>query len=239
MSSLPRNVDDWGIPNWLEESSYGDTTIWTESRWRWEFTRRRQDCRDYFDENAQRVHEHFIEVYKGSGAAVLQPSEPGFCVTLTYEKARELGFPSLPNPRIGDQPFHVLTKFKDHVRLYRGEGPDPFHERGAPETLHIPVPDGWIAAVLDLSKPWSDQADGIRQWFEFRQAERLDGVVALPRRHKKNWLRYLRVIDGRAAGASWSNLAEVAAANGDTPPTPQNAKQVWEAAQTLMFNWPT
>ena len=39
---------DWGIPNWLDAGSYGNTTQWSENRWRWEFTRRREDCRKDF-----------------------------------------------------------------------------------------------------------------------------------------------------------------------------------------------
>jgi hypothetical protein len=41
-------MTDWGIPDWHDPRAYGDTKRWSEHRWRWEFTRRREDCRADF-----------------------------------------------------------------------------------------------------------------------------------------------------------------------------------------------
>jgi hypothetical protein len=47
---------------------------------------------------------------------------------------------------------------------------------------------------------------------------------------------YLRVLDGREAGASWNELTSVLAHMRTREP--QAAAQVHEAATALMFNWP-
>ena len=46
--SKPPASTNWGIPNWRDPSSYGDTKRWSEARWHWEFMRRREDCRADF-----------------------------------------------------------------------------------------------------------------------------------------------------------------------------------------------
>src|SRR6185312_12200398 len=69
-------MTDWGIPNWLDQRAYGDTKRWSENRWRWEFIRRREDCRQDFlahKDGTVRFYEH-----PGFVGRILRPDEPGF-----------------------------------------------------------------------------------------------------------------------------------------------------------------
>ena len=50
-------MTDWGIPDWRDRSAYGDTRAWSESRWHWEFIRRREDCREDFLAHAEKSHQ--------------------------------------------------------------------------------------------------------------------------------------------------------------------------------------
>jgi hypothetical protein len=73
---------DWGIPNWLDSASYGDTTKWSWDRWHWEFTRRRDDVRRDFlahKGEAERLLQeiHAAEIARGgSTKCKLQPDVP-------------------------------------------------------------------------------------------------------------------------------------------------------------------
>jgi len=229
----PENTN-WGLPDWQSETAYGNTDSWSNDRWRWEFTRRREDYRADFDAHAQQTYERALAVHTSMGhpaAKVLKPDDPGFSVGSTLALKYDL-CGGMPNPRISEQPPHCILFHNRSVRFYTGSGKDLLEG----DTAELfPIPEGWMGAILDLSKPWTSQADHIKAHFEFLQGER--GKVIRGRGHKNNWLRYLRVLDGREAKASWSVLADVAASNSDSA-TPQNAKQVWEAAQSLMFNWP-
>jgi hypothetical protein len=188
-----------------------------------------------FDAHAQCSYETSVAVQDGFGRPaidVLKPENPGFVAQSTLALKYDLA--GMPNPRISEQPWHSIMFHNLALRFYTGSGKDFLDGDTAEE---FPIPEGWMGAILDLSKPWTSQGEDIRAQFEFLQSEQF-GKVIRGRAHKKNWLRYLRVLDGREAGASWSKLADIAASNGDDVATPQDAKQVWDAARALMFNWP-
>jgi hypothetical protein len=230
--------EGWGLPDWCDPAAYGDTGCWSQSRWRWEFTRRRSDYRADFDEACDPSVKHFAEVRElrkqrdGLEGRYLAPNEPGFqCVTTTDQFSR-YGIVLL-NPRISEQPSHILQFQPNPFRsgMVVGQG-QPFGEQAATE-----VPEGAVSVKFDLDRPIEQQLDAWRgmllAWQQMRH-----GKIIRRRTHPNKWLRYLRVLDGREAGASWSAIAD-AVFEPMVERTPQAAQRMHKDAQALAFNWPS
>jgi hypothetical protein len=231
-------TNEWGIPNWLDDGAYGATRKWGMNRWRWEFTRRREDYRKDFDDNVQRtLAELSSRTPPRPPGRFLRPDEPAFVASTPDYKLsmQKYGLANLPNPRISDQPFYVLIFRGRFGGFVEGYGPDnPWGK----ETATVHAPEGTGVVIFDLSKPIVPQWENIRETVLWYQKEKY-GKVVKGRKHPVNWPRYLRVLDGRAAGASWRKLQEVAIPETEkATPSPQGARQVWEQARSLMFNWP-
>ncbi len=214
-------------------------------RWRWEFYRRRDDLRAYFDANAERSFGQSCATYRalpdGSNATfpdgkkgrVLRPDEPGFTATCDITTAQRLGYAGIPNPRISDQPdgaiFAVLDYPGSSTSLYLGEG------RAWPvePEMEVPVRDGQAAVIFDLSKPLGPQIDGAKPWLEWAQNE-FQGKIKPRRKQEAKWLGYLRALDARSAGASW---AEIAGIFPETAGNPQTGRDKWKRADALRNNF--
>jgi type VI secretion system activator RovC-like protein/transcriptional regulator len=68
------------------------------------------------------------------------------------------------------------------------------------------------AAIFDLSQPLDPQLKVVgaslrRHQKNYREKDEI--AYKVPRRHVENWVRYLRALDARAAGASLDDIAEV------------------------------
>jgi hypothetical protein len=227
-------MSKWGLPNWRDPTSYGDVNKWSKERWRWEFTRRRPDYREAFEASAQKSYE-IARAIHGPRVAILSPEQPGFCAQTTWPP--KFGLAALPNPRISEQPWHVITFTSDRIRFYRGEGPDLPYD--GERTAHVDVPENRLAVVFDLTGPIGPQLKTLRNTLKLYQELAMGKKIPVRRRHPKKWFMYLRVLDGRKAGASWDQLtAALPHMRSNVRREPQAAAQVHEAAQALMFNWP-
>ena len=228
----------WGIPNWRDAAAYGDVKRWEHMRWRWEFYRRRDDLRAAFDASASQTYQDTAAQYPpwpdGSMRPVLQPHEAGFVARLWYRQheAKRFGYISLPNPRISEQPANVIFSaldFPGDTPMMVGKGP---RYPGTPEH-EISVGDGEVAVVFDLDKPLGPQLERLKDELTGWQIHRR-GKALQKRRHPSKWLAYLRTLDAREDGASW---AEIAALHPNTVQTEQTARDIWEAANALRFNF--
>lgn len=238
-------IKEWGIPDWREPQAYGDTSQWGLMRWRWEFYRRRDDLRAYFDANAESTFRRYCTTYgalpDGSNATwpdgktgnILRPDEPGFTADCDLQTAQYYGYVSIPNPRISDQPDRVIFADFDYpnctISKYRGEGkPWP-----AEPELEVRVSEGQAAFIFDLSKPLGPQMNSAKSWLEWEQRE-AHGKVKQRRKRKNNWLGYLRALDAKSACASWAEIASIFAA---TAGTPQTGRDIWRQAEALRNNF--
>lgn len=105
-----KTANEWCIPDWRDPLAYGEVSRWSDDRWRWEFYRRRDDLRAYFDERAEATY-HYWSKFAGRPnfpVAHLRPEEPGFCVDVHPADKKTFGYSALPNPRIGEQPFWAI-----------------------------------------------------------------------------------------------------------------------------------
>ncbi|GAW36617.1 hypothetical protein RA2_03690 [Roseovarius sp. A-2] len=212
-------MNEWGIPNWLDPFTYGETINWTRNRWRWEFLRRRDDVRSAFDDEAENSYCYWSKFAgkEGFPVAHLRPDQPGF--TAMHPLARSLGLPRLPNPRIGEQPFDVIG-FSDWA-----EGVAQFYSEEPPE--------GFERVDFDLSKPLEPQLECAKQLLKEMQRT-AHGKAIQKRRHPTKWLTYLRILDGREAGASWAELTGLLPSRNGTE---QAARDAWQQADALRFNF--
>lgn len=223
-------MNEWGIPGWSQESAYGDFRRWNKNRWRWEFTRRREDYRKDFGDHVEAT------LAAESRGRVLRPDEPGFFVvadwTVTLQK---YGLSLLPNPRISDQPWQILMFRSLHrVGVVRGHGEYVWDD----DVGSARIPEGIAAVKFDLSRPIEPQWEAMRETVLQCQKER-HGRIKQSRKHPTKWFRYLRVLDARDAGASWKDIADLVIPKSENmTKTPQSARQVWLQARDLMFNWP-
>jgi hypothetical protein len=194
-------MNEWGIPDWRDARSYGDVKRWSINRWLWEFRRRRADLREEFDARAQLQYERDLrqfEVERERGGnttfpfgRVLSPDEPGFYIS--SEKVRPGRVYTLPNPRIGDQPELVLENFDE------------------PEVLaqHMSVgsAEGFLRIDFDLSQPLRPQIEAAEELLAAEQKEAMGKVQQRSKTRPAVWLMYLRLLDAKAAGAKWIDIA--------------------------------
>jgi hypothetical protein len=243
----PKNMKKWGFPDGRDRSLYPKkTSDWSDDRWRWEFTRRREDyCEDFERAAAARVKQlRQIEPYQDEkfDPEDFNKENPNFFAFVDDKEIEsKYGYNILLHPKWDFERFPV--PFCDSPRpaglcVGFGKGFVPFKvDIMLPPVIEtVPVPEGSLAMVLDLSKKLEPQIREMTAQALVIQKRKF-GDISARRKHRGTWIRYLRVIDARAAGASLKELADIAASDeGDQ--SVQTAHQVWDAACRLMLKWP-
>jgi hypothetical protein len=246
-------LSEWGIPDWRDKTAYGDVASWTTNQWRWEFYRRRTDLRDFYDRWAPTVFQEGIRCNEG-----LSPDQPGFTVTGRGEDAgiaiKKYGYAGVPNPRIAVQrdivimPIDQLTnrlRYLNPAQLIPDEIlPSSSGEKHNEVTLYkIRLRPHDYAIKFDLNKPLNFQLKEAGEILKKNQ-KKLKGKKLQSRMNERNWLGYLRALDGREVGATWADLASVffddgtldrrsAPGGGYQAPPPQAARDLWLAGDAL------
>jgi hypothetical protein len=257
----PRAAAMWGLPDWRDPAAYGEVKRWGFDRWRWEFYRRRDDLRAYFE---AKVEYFFRDMPRYAGIPGLaemptRPEElPFWTVAVDIEARARFGYSPLPNPRIGAQPADLIRPIEhDGVSGYleggwtghmgfRGTFGDllavlkvalteeqAFILSHALGCLPVPLAPHETALTFDLNRPLEPQLAHARDMLRRAQSD-LHGRPLQKRRHPGKWLGYLRTLDAREDGASW---ADIAALHPNTAQTEQTARDVWEQARALCFNF--
>lgn len=228
-------AEEYSLPEWLGEDHGIDDCGFIRTdygpllRWRWEFYRRRDDLRAAFDERAQSTYEYYCEIARFSGrdkGKVLTPDQPGFVAQSYLQDG--FGYAGIPNPRISDQPAHVLRPSLDPIRAGH------FHlGRFGEGILKIGVEKHEVAFIFDLNKPLDEQLFSAKHTLKSEQKVML-GKKLQKRRRPDLWATYLRVLDARECGASWAKIAEILP-TGDK--NQHSARDTWKQAQALGFNF--
>ena len=230
-------MNDWGLPDWRDAAAYPTPTPpWNWFRWRWEFYRRRDDLRQAFDERAAESYQRAIEFEGSQGVPpdrVIRPDQAGF--SAQAYTTDEFGYWAIFNPRISEQPHYALSSVEPRpgsIRIYGGWKEDEVGDWADPRKIGIRKTSEVLIA-FDLDRPISEQIESAKHELAKRQ-RRQHGKVLQRRSHKEKWLGYLRTLDAREAGASW---AEIAALHPKTAQPEQTARDIWEAASALRFNF--
>lgn len=195
-----------------------------------------------------------------------EPTEAGFVAFIPEPVANLFGYFRLPNPRISNQPDSCIIPSEDDgtVKYVIGADTDTLEDRikkygvnipSRDEILlrdimkHTPTPieNNEVAIVFCLGKPLAPQIKVAKR----NLTELQKTIFSKPiqkRRNGKKWLGYLRTLDARADGASWAKITKVFFAEGlidrrKSPsggyraPDPQAARDMWQAADALRFNF--
>jgi hypothetical protein len=232
-------MNEWGIPDWRDPSNYGDVKHWSTNRWRWEFYRRRDDLREFFDRWAEISFRADLRANAGRS-----PNEPGFLAFGQDEDAgvaiRKFGYGGIPNPRIGAQPAIAIVPYEKlvgHIRNYynpkRNKSRVISVFKKTSQTYEIDLEPSEFAIKFDLNKPLASQIDDALR--VLRDAQRaLHGRLIKSAQHQEKWLRYLRTLDARAENVPWSKIAMI---DSTTAQTPQTARDTWKQADALRFGF--
>lgn len=142
---------------------------------------------------------------------------------MVCSESEAFGYAGLPNPRISQQPESVLVYLASSgIEYYLGEH---YEASGPLEGKRK------FAVIFDLDRPINSQIAEVKTILEKGQ-KAIHGKLISPRRHPKKWFTYLRVLDAREDGASWSEIADLLTV---TAGTPQAARDTWEQANELRF----
>jgi hypothetical protein len=243
---------DWGLPDWKDATKYARFDHWDFYRWRWEFFRRRSDLRTYFDARSEETYQRYKNL---NDKPFPEPNEPGFCAIVDVDARNEFGYSALPNPRIGDQPFETLWTWTgdgagniihgdweggsvgellDAIGLQLSDE-QAFILAGSRTHKRAIVGETEIAITFDLDKPLEPQIVHARQILRDEQKLRHEKLLQ-KRRRQELWPAYLRVIDARADGATWSQIANILPCHTGSR-TPQDARRFHLQACELMIKF--
>lgn len=198
---------DWGVPDWKDEENYGEYSNWDFEHWRWEFKRRTREVRKAYQLIAL---EEFRERFPAAiipDNLIWQPNYKSLVYRLSSGLAASTGYPALPNPLYSNLPedFHYYKKQDFELRTLRGWAFEACNRDEAKWTDLLGV--GGIAIVFDPNKPLAPQLDGLSDYLKSIRHHSIPDD--LERIHFEKWIRYIRLLDARASGASWSECADL------------------------------
>lgn len=251
-------LNEWGIPDWRDKAAYGDVGAWSLNRWRWEFFRRRDDVRAFFDVRAESHYQDSLEYWEIAKAnptlsahyqtPPLKPGEPGFAVRCTIEEAETFDYSQILDPRIGEQPWHLLTPIKSD-----GWDKMAWVPKGRDST-GLAIQPHQVGLVFSLDKPLAAQVESAKTYLQEMQHERHGENIQTrhPKDERRNllWLGYLRTLDARADGPeeAWPKFTDKlyehgvidrhkSLSGGYSAPAKQAGRTKLNSATRLCFNF--
>ncbi len=202
--SGPSEPVDWGCPDGSNMTDYAGNQNWSGVRWRWEFKRRTQQFRQAFMMRLIENNEWDFD-RKTYPDDIFHPDFQDELLKLSAPEAAQLGMAYLPNPRKSAVPDEYLSGGKTSLTSRTLMG---IHlkkiELGSFKPLDV-MGYGQIAIVFDPSMPIAPQIEGLSEHLE---GHRYYNQQADPTRwHHDKRLTYLRILDAREQGFSWSKCA--------------------------------
>lgn len=248
-TSATPDANKWGLPDWRDPVAYGDTKRWMLARWHWEFIRRRDEYRAetliYLDLQA--------EVKTARKRMKENPTPDAKCAWQSLSAQAEKrwdqhwhkwGYSPPLDPRVSEWPHDDLLRWP-HGGVSSMLG-SPYGPAPDMRNRLTPAPDQ-LAVTVNLDRPLAEQLKQVERAVKREQMAR-HGRLIQNRRHPAKWLGYLRALDAREAGATWAEITETFylqgllgrhknPSGGYCPPPPQAARDLWEAANALRFNF--
>lgn len=208
----------WNVPDWKNAAAYPKPDDLDLTYWRWEFLRRRPDYREDFDAHAPLTYEYEIAQAKATSPktkrlSVVSPDHPAFRARLDYLAYHkdnqadpafhqalqrflryDLAYSGLPNPR-------CMRPLRLHFeRPFGGFLEGPLNEK-----TRLSLREDQVMFIYCLSRPLTSQEKLIGDLLRKMQAHRYGRKVDR-RVRKKDWPRYLRVLDAKNAGLTYHEI---------------------------------
>ena len=257
MSSKASDSAQWGIPDWRSVEAYGDTRSWIDHRWRWEFVRRRDDYRRDYESALNGLSEG------AAGLVSIDPSDTesikwwggAHALPFPHRAARKYGLGQFYDPKVSQWPERFGPANPRRLRTDLKLGIDLDLLDKDAELDFMATPTGWTRIgtdvhlaplVFDLRRPLASQLKEAAEVLKSCQQAFLARLVGngtptkMPRpekNHRENWLRYLRLLDGHAAGASLSEMSQVILSSGPTLADQRTAGNVLAQAKAQQFRF--
>ncbi len=216
----------WGVPDWRDEGAYPDSET-TMYEWRWQFLRRRPDYREFWLSRAKADFESSCQL-----AERLQKNDPDYPYPEWYRgwPVGEGFFGGVPTTL---DPSFPHSKPNPPVQIFETKGGESSVWRADPEANYTAWLAGLMSFEFDLNAPIAEQVKTAERRLKTEQIARHGELISGPRNHTAKWRTYLRVIDARDDGQSWSTINREILRY--TRNEAQAARQVWEQAQDVMF----
>ncbi len=237
MSSWFASVNELGIPDWQDAANYGRTHEWNLDRWRWEFTRRRNDYRHDFAQALEEI-----------GQPVWEAAD------ITAEDLIRLrGIRSLPFFHFNAKKYGLSEFFDPHLSDWTGMGPQWSHTgllfgpvdgvegemNWNGEVKETPAPH-LVSFTFDLSRPLAPQIEEVKADLTLSQGfylEETGNEIEATKLHPAKWLMYLRLLDAKEGGASLSRMTNIILAGGHTRQDQRAAGNMLLQAQSMAFRF--
>ena len=217
---------DRGVPDWRDADPYPEVETTTIRQWWWEFTRRRPDYRNLWE--SARPLEGEAHRY----APDVDEFRLKFELSVIHDPALSLSDWDLMHYRYP----------KNYSRSPREYLAEQWGKPGVEQSAAIAEHRGKLADErghrlynFDLTQPLGPQFARAEHYLKLVQEE-LYGKAATRRPRQANWANFLRVLDGRDAGASLAEIAVVLWPGQEK--TPQSARDTFDAACELRDNFP-
>lgn len=228
--------NEWGVPDWRDQSQYPEPNDLTSNLWRWQFVRRMPDYREVWDRAA--AIEYELLARQAQGRTHTMPAAarwfqlafvPNSDINAFWGLFRYL-LVRYPNPRVNIP--QVVEGVRSGLRFHDLNLEDAGWQKFAtadgritevdPVTLHrtrSAERSRWgtpltVTQTFDLSRPLGPQLDRAASSLKRLQQARGEKYGFLPelaaqekRRARNNmWALYLRVLDARAAGVTFEEI---------------------------------
>lgn len=227
--------EDWGVPDWREADPYPSTEETTAREWWWEFTRRRPDYRDLWEQAKPR------EGCSHRFAPDVDAFRIRFELSVIHDPSRRYTDSDLMHYRYARA--GALYSPRDVFLNSVGHMPDAPDTANADRLSKLQEAEGLFHYSFDLSKPLGPQLEHAEAFLRDVQAD-LSGSVLTRRARTANWPLFLRALDAKDAGATYREMRDVfwpsraERSDGKEGKTEQSARDTYKAACELRDNFP-
>ena len=193
-----------GTPNWRDPTDY-HSECWDIDQWRWEFKRRDSDLRMLYFELIRNWDAEITKTDCGRIDAMRLPENEDIYFYLSPANTAKWGFGVLFNPLYSRRAF--TDEVKRHSFERRTIHGAHFDAVSRGKTNALEMLGIGVAIAFDPNRPIQPQIDGLEDYLLSLRHHAVE--VGVHRHRRDKWLTYLRIIDARDAGASWSECCDV------------------------------
>ncbi len=235
---------DWGVPDWRDANAYPSPNGLNLYEWWWEFTRRRPDYRELWtsgkagscwDSRTKETQYYPADLHRLRLSfqlnVLLDP-------TISYPASKLSAHYFSLNGWAPPPTRTVSEALKDIRSLVEHLGPGEIDQQIAEEERKAAAAEeaGLMLYSFDISKPLGPQLDRAEAFLTFWQDRRFGKQNTRRAGRRYNWPRFLRALDAREEGATYS-MMKVVFWPGQTKEDTA-ARDTYEDAVRLRDNFP-